>query len=155
LDTARFFQVGEAVALDGRPLIDRQHPHDLLSNSPRSGATPATEQDGPDHCGRAGQASRPSVPVGSSTVRRHGISICGRCRTTRSIRPHRLWVITAALDTGRGVVEASVFMVGSQMKSGGHRLRLARFRYLVGCGIARQTGGVPSVDGFISGILKN
>ena len=30
------FQAGEA--LNGRPLIDRQHPHDLFSNSRRCGA---------------------------------------------------------------------------------------------------------------------
>jgi len=101
------FQIGEA--LDGRPLIDRQHPHDLFMQLaamwriPINSSTGLTLAGGPAgepalgpvaFMHRASAADNPTAPLGHHTFDSTHISF---------------GVVTAALDHGPWVVEGSVF----------------------------------------------
>lgn len=101
------FQVGEA--LNGRPLIDRQHPHDLfmqlaavwrLPVSDTTGFTIAGGPVGEPALGpvafmhRASAADNPTVPLGHHTLDSTHVAF---------------GVVTAAVDHGPWVVEGSVF----------------------------------------------
>src|SRR4051812_20001471 len=101
------FQVGEAV--DGRPLIDRQHPHDLFMQlaavwrTPLSASTGLTIAGGPAgepalgpiaFMHRASAAENPFAPLGHHTFDSTHIAF---------------GVVTAAVDHGRWTIEGSVF----------------------------------------------
>jgi hypothetical protein len=101
------FQVGEV--LDGRPLIDRQHPHDLFMQlaavwrvplGPVTGLTFAGAPSGEPALGpvafmhRASAADNPTAPLSHHTFDSTHVSF---------------GVITAAVDHGRWLVEGSVF----------------------------------------------
>jgi hypothetical protein len=101
------FQVGEA--LDGRPLIDRQHPHDLFMQLAAVWRTPVTESTGFTLAGgpvgepalgpvafmhRASAADNPTAPLGHHTFDSTHIAF---------------GVVTAAVDHGPFVVEGSLF----------------------------------------------
>jgi len=101
------FQSGEA--LNGRPLIDRQHPHDFFMQlaavwrMPLTGATGLTLAGGPigepalgpvAFMHRASAADNPTVPLGHHAFDSTHIAF---------------GVVTAALDHGPWVVEGSVF----------------------------------------------
>jgi hypothetical protein len=101
------FQVGEAI--DGKPLIDRQHPHDLFMQlaavwrwalSDRTGLTLAGGPVGEPALGpvafmhRASASEIPFAPLGHHTFDSTHIAF---------------GVITAAIDRGPFVVEGSVF----------------------------------------------
>jgi hypothetical protein len=101
------FQAGEA--LDGRPLIDRQHPHDLfmqlaavwrLPLNTSTGLTLAGAPAGEPALGpvafmhRASAADNPTAPLGHHTFDSTHIAY---------------GVITAAVDRGPWVVEGSIF----------------------------------------------
>lgn len=101
------FQVGEA--LDGRPLIDRQHPHDFFMQlagvwrvpiDDRTGFTLAGGPAGEPALGpvafmhRASAAENPIAPLGHHTFDSTHISY---------------GVVTAAVDRGPWMVEASLF----------------------------------------------
>jgi hypothetical protein len=101
------FQVGEA--LDGRPLIDRQHPHDLFMQlaavwrvavNDSTGLTLAGGPVGEPALGpvaymhRPSAADNPTAPLGHHTFDSTHISF---------------GVVTAAVDTQRWVVEGSIF----------------------------------------------
>ena len=104
---AEIFQAGEA--LDGRPLIDRQHPHDLFMQlagvwripiNDTTGFTIAGGPAGEPALGpvafmhRASAAENPAAPLGHHTFDSTHISY---------------GVITAALDHGPWIVEGSLF----------------------------------------------
>src|SRR5215471_10154395 len=101
------FQAGEA--LNGRPLIDRQHPHDLFMQLaavwrlPVNGSTGFTVAGGPvgepalgpvAYMHRASAADNPTAPLSHHTFDSQHISF---------------GVITAAVDHGPWVVEGSLF----------------------------------------------
>ncbi|MCM3879990.1 MAG: hypothetical protein ND807_07775 [Vicinamibacterales bacterium] len=101
------FQVGEAI--DGRPLIDRQHPHDFFMQlagiwrmplTARTGLTLAGGPAGEPALGpvafmhRASAAENPLAPLSHHTFDSTHVAF---------------GVITAAVDRGRWVVEGSVF----------------------------------------------
>ena len=101
------FQAGEA--LNGRPLIDRQHPHDFFMQLAAVWRTPITETTGFTIAGapagepalgpvafmhRASAADNPTAPLGHHTFDSTHISF---------------GVITAAVDRGPWVIEGSVF----------------------------------------------
>ena len=101
------FQVGES--LDGRPLVDRQHPHDLLMQLSASwkvafsGTTSLVVAGGPAgeptlgpvaFMHRASAAGLPLAPLGHHTFDSTHISF---------------GVVTAAIEHGRWTVEGSVF----------------------------------------------
>ncbi len=104
---AELFQVGEA--LDGRPLVDRQHPHDLFMQlaavwrvplGDRSGLTLAGAPVGEPALGpvafmhRASIAEYPVAPLSHHTFDSTHIAF---------------GVVTAAVDRGPFVLEASIF----------------------------------------------
>jgi hypothetical protein len=101
------FQVGEAV--DGRPLIDRQHPHDLFMQLaaiwrvPLSASTALTLAGAPAgepalgpvaYIHRASAADNPTAPLGHHTLDSTHISF---------------GVVTAAIDHGPWTFEGSIF----------------------------------------------
>ena len=101
------FQAGEA--LDGRPLIDRQHPHDLFMQLAAVWRMPVTESTGFTIAGgpagepalgpvafmhRASAADNPTAPLGHHTFDSTHIAF---------------GVVTAAVDHGPLVVEGSLF----------------------------------------------
>jgi hypothetical protein len=101
------FQVGEA--LEGRPLIDRQHPHDFFMQLAAVWRVPITSATGFTLAGgpvgepalgpvafmhRASAADNPTAPLSHHTFDSTHISF---------------GVITAAVDHGRWLVEGSVF----------------------------------------------
>ena len=101
------FQVGEAV--DGQPLVDRQHPHDLFMQlaaiwrtplSPSTGLTIAGGPVGEPALGpvafmhRASAAENPFAPLGHHTFDSTHIAF---------------GVVTAAVDHGPWTIEGSVF----------------------------------------------
>jgi hypothetical protein len=101
------FQSGEA--LNGRPLIDRQHPHDLLMQLAAVWRMPVTESTGFTLAGgpagepalgpvafmhRASAADNPTAPLGHHTFDSTHIAF---------------GVVTAAVDHGPWVVEGSIF----------------------------------------------
>jgi hypothetical protein len=101
------FQVGEAV--DGEPLIDRQHPHDLFMQLAAVWRTPLTATTGLTLAGgpvgepalgpvafmhRASAAEIPMAPLGHHTFDSTHIAF---------------GVVTAAIDHGPFVLEGSVF----------------------------------------------
>jgi hypothetical protein len=101
------FQAGEA--LNGRPLIDRQHPHDLFMQLAAVWRMPVTEATGFTLAGgpvgepslgpvafmhRASAADNPTAPLGHHTFDSTHIAF---------------GVVTAAVDHGPWVVEASLF----------------------------------------------
>jgi hypothetical protein len=104
---AEIFQVGEA--LDGRPLIDRQHPHDFFMQLagvwriPFNDSTGFTIAGGPAgepalgpvaFMHRASAAENPTAPLGHHTLDSTHIAY---------------GVITAAVDHGPWIVEGSLF----------------------------------------------
>jgi hypothetical protein len=104
---AEIFQSGEAI--DGRPLIDRQHPHDLFMQLAAIWRTPVTDRTGFTIAGapvgepalgpvafmhRMSAAENPFAPLGHHTFDSSHIAF---------------GVITAALDRGPWTAEASVF----------------------------------------------
>ena len=101
------FQVGEA--LNGRPLIDRQHPHDLFMQLAAVWRIPVTESTGFTLAGgpvgepalgpvafmhRASAADNPTAPLGHHTFDSTHIAF---------------GVVTAAVDHGPFVIEGSLF----------------------------------------------
>jgi hypothetical protein len=101
------FQAGEA--LNGRPLIDRQHPHDLFMQLAAVWRTPLGDETGLTLAGgpvgepalgpvafmhRASAADNPTAPLGHHTFDSTHISF---------------GVVTAALDRGPFVLEGSLF----------------------------------------------
>ena len=101
------FQAGEA--LNGRPLIDRQHPHDLLMQLAAIWRMPVNESTGFTLAGgpaaepalgpvafmhRASAADNPTAPLGHHTFDSTHIAF---------------GVVTAAVDHGPWIVEGSVF----------------------------------------------
>ncbi len=101
------FQAGEA--LNGKPLIDRQHPHDLFMQLAAIWRMPITDSTGLTIAGgpvgepalgpvafmhRASAADNPAAPLGHHTFDSTHIAF---------------GVVTAAVDRGPFVVEASVF----------------------------------------------
>lgn len=101
------FQAGES--LNGRPLIDRQHPHDMFMQLAVVWRTPVTDSTGFTLAGgpagepalgpvafmhRASAADNPSAPLGHHTFDSSHIAF---------------GVVTAAVDHGPFVVEGSVF----------------------------------------------
>src|SRR2546425_415960 len=101
------FQAGEA--LDGRPLIDRQHPHDLFMQLGAVWRMPVGESSGITLAGgpvgepalgpvafmhRASAADNPTAPLGHHTFDSTHIAF---------------GVVTAAVDRGPLVVEGSLF----------------------------------------------
>ena len=101
------FQAGEAI--HGRPLIDRQHPHDLFMQLAAIWRRPVTDSTGLTLAGapvgepalgpvafmhRASAADNPTAPLGHHTFDSTHIAF---------------GVITAAVDHGPFVVEGSVF----------------------------------------------
>lgn len=101
------FQVGETV--DGRPLIDRQHPHDLFMQLAAVWRVPLTERTGLTLAGgpvgepalgpvafmhRASAAENPFAPLGHHTFDSTHIAF---------------GVVTAAVDRGPFVLEGSLF----------------------------------------------
>jgi hypothetical protein len=101
------FQAGEA--LDGQPLIDRQHPHDLFMQLaaiwriPLGASTGLTVAGGPvgepalgpvAFMHRASAADNPTAPLGHHTFDSTHMAF---------------GVVTAAVDRGRWTVEGSVF----------------------------------------------
>jgi hypothetical protein len=101
------FQAGEA--LNGRPLIDRQHPHDLFMQLAAVWRMPITESTGFTVAGgpagepalgpvafmhRASAADNPTAPLGHHTFDSTHIAF---------------GVVTAALDHGPFVIEGSLF----------------------------------------------
>jgi hypothetical protein len=101
------FQAGEAV--DGQPLIDRQHPHDLFMQlaavwrTPISGSTGLTIAGAPvgepalgpvAFMHRASAAENPLAPLGHHTLDSSHIAF---------------GVVTAAIDHGPWTIEGSVF----------------------------------------------
>jgi len=101
------FQAGEA--LNGRPLIDRQHPHDLFMQLAGVWRVPVTESTGFTLAGgpvgepslgpiafmhRASAADNPTAPLGHHTFDSTHIAY---------------GVITAAVDHGPWIVEGSLF----------------------------------------------
>ena len=101
------FQVGEAV--DGRPLVDRQHPHDLFMQLAAVWRTPVNENTGVTLAGglvgepalgpvafmhRASAAELPFAPLGHHTLDSTHIAF---------------GVVTAAVDRGPWVLEGSLF----------------------------------------------
>jgi hypothetical protein len=101
------FQAGEA--LNGRPLIDRQHPHDLFMQLAAVWRMPVTEATGFTLAGgpvgepslgpvafmhRASAADNPTAPLGHHTFDSTHIAF---------------GVVTAAVDHGPWVVEGSLF----------------------------------------------
>jgi hypothetical protein len=101
------FQVGET--LDGRPLIDRQHPHDFLMQLAAIWRTPVNDRTGFTLAGglagepalgpvafmhRSSSAENPMAPLGHHTFDSTHISF---------------GVVTAAVDRGPWVIEGSVF----------------------------------------------
>jgi hypothetical protein len=104
---ADLFQVGEA--LHGRPLIDRQHPHDFFMQLAAIWRTPIGQKTGLTVAGgpagepalgpvafmhRASMAEYPFAPLGHHTLDSTHISY---------------GVVTAAVDHGPWVVEGSIF----------------------------------------------
>lgn len=101
------FQVGEAI--DGQPLIDHQHPHDLFMQLAAIWRTPVTERTGFTLAGglagepalgpvafmhRASAAEMPLAPLGHHTFDSSHVAF---------------GVVTAAIDRGPVVIEGSVF----------------------------------------------
>ena len=101
------FQVGEA--LDGRPLIDRQHPHDFFMQLAAIWRTPVNDRTGFTLAGalagepalgpvafmhRSSAAENPMAPLGHHTFDSTHIAF---------------GVVTAAVDRGPWVIEGSVF----------------------------------------------
>ncbi len=101
------FQVGEAVG--GRPLVDRQHPHDLFMQLAAVWRTPVGQSTGLTFAGglagepalgpvafmhRASAAELPFAPLGHHTLDSTHIAF---------------GVVTAAVDRGPWVLEGSVF----------------------------------------------
>ena len=101
------FQAGEA--LDGRPLIDRQHPHDLFMQLAAVWRMPVTASTGFTLAGgpagepalgpvafmhRASAADNPTAPLGHHTFDSTHIAF---------------GVVTAAVDHGPWVIEGSLF----------------------------------------------
>jgi hypothetical protein len=101
------FQVGEA--LDGRPLVDRQHPHDFVMQLAAVWRRPITETTGFTLAG--GPAGEPALgPVAFM----HRASAAEYPFATLSHHTfdstHIAYgVVTAAVDRGRWVVEGSIF----------------------------------------------
>ena len=109
LGYGQIFQVGEAVALDGRPLIDRQHPHDLVMQLAAIWRTPVTSKTGLTIASAA--AGEPALGPVAFT---HRASAAEYPFATLSYHTFdstdiAYGVITAALDHGPWVVEASIF----------------------------------------------
>jgi len=103
----QIFQAGEA--LNGRPLIDRQHPHDLFMQLAVVWRTPVNDSTGFTLAGgpvgepalgpvafmhRASAADNPTAPLGHHTFDSTHIAF---------------GVVTAAVDHGPFVIEASLF----------------------------------------------
>jgi hypothetical protein len=101
------FQAGEA--LDGRPLIDHQHPHDLFMQVAAAWRIPITDRTGLTLTGapvgepalgpvafmhRASAVDNPTAPLGHHTFDSTHISF---------------GVVTAAVDHGKWTVEGSLF----------------------------------------------
>ena len=101
------FQVGEA--LDGQPLVDRQHPHDFFMQLSAAWRMPLGESTGLTVAGapvgepalgpvaymhRASSADNPTAPLGHHTFDSTHVSF---------------GVVTAAVDSGPWTVEGSVF----------------------------------------------
>src|SRR5262245_58527078 len=101
------FQSGEAI--DGRPIVDHQHPHDLFMQLAATWRIPVTEATGLTLSGgpsgepalgpvafmhRASAADNPTAPLGHHTFDSTHIAF---------------GVITAAVDHGPWVLEGSVF----------------------------------------------
>ena len=102
------FQAGEA--LNGRPLIDRQHPHDLFMQLAAVWRMPFTESTGFTLAGGPGRRARarargvhaPGVGRGQSR-RRRSVTTRSIRRTSRSASSRRPSI------TGRGSIEGSLF----------------------------------------------
>lgn len=109
LGYGQIFQVGEAVALDGRPLIDRQHPHDLLMQLAAIWRTPATSKTGLTIAGApAGEpALGPVAFIHRASATEYPFATLSH--HTFDSTHIAYGVITAALDHGPWIVEASVF----------------------------------------------
>ncbi len=101
------FQVGET--LDGRPLIDRQHPHDFFMQLGATWRIPLTDRTGFTVSGgpvgepalgpvafmhRASATDNPTAPLGHHTFDSTHVSFN---------------VVSAGIDHGRWIVEGSVF----------------------------------------------
>jgi hypothetical protein len=101
------FQTGEA--LDGRPLVDRQHPHDFFMQLSASWRIPLGDSSGftiagapvgepalgpPVYMHRASAADNPTAPLGHHTFDSTHVSF---------------GVVTAGVDSGPWIVEGSVF----------------------------------------------
>lgn len=101
------FQIGEA--LDDRPLVDRQHPHDFLMQLGLAWRLPLTDRTSLTFAGgpvgepalgptafmhRASAAENPTAPLGHHTLDSTHIA---------------MGVVSAALDHGRFTVESSLF----------------------------------------------
>jgi hypothetical protein len=101
------FQVGEA--LDGQPLVDRQHPHDLLMRlsvawrEPLSDTTALTVSGGP--------AAEPALgpPVFMHRPSSGAIALAPLSHHTFDSTHIAFGVATAGLEHGRWTVEASAF----------------------------------------------
>ena len=102
------FQVGET--LDGRPLIDRQHPHDFFMQLAAVWRTPLSATTGVDPRRRAGRASRRSGRSRSCIGRRRRrIRLAPLGHHTFDSTHIAFGVVTAAVDHGRWMVEGSLF----------------------------------------------
>jgi len=104
---AEILQVGEA--LGGRPLIDRQHPHDLVMQLAAIWRTPVTSTTGVTVAG--GPAGEPALgPVAFMHRASAGEYPFATLSHHTFDSTHIAYgVITAAVDHGPWVVEASVF----------------------------------------------
>jgi len=101
------FQAGEALA--GRPLVDRQHPHDLFMQLAASWRTPLGESAGVTIAG--GPVGEPALGPVPFMHRRSAFE-----NPTAPLSHHTFdsthvafGVVTAALDSGPFAVEASIF----------------------------------------------
>jgi len=101
------FQVGEVVG--GRPLIDRQHPHDLFMQLAAVWRTPITSETGLTLAG--GPAGEPALgPVAfmhRASAAEHPFASLGH--HTFDSTHIAFGVITAAVDHGPWIVEGSIF----------------------------------------------
>jgi hypothetical protein len=101
------FQVGEAV--DGRPLIDRQHPHDLFMQLAAGWRTPVTSKTGLTLAG--GPVGEPALgPVAfmhRASVAEYPFASLGH--HTFDSTHIAFGVVTAAIDHGPWIVEGSIF----------------------------------------------
>ena len=133
------FQVGEA--LGGRPLIDRQHPHDLFMQLaaswriPLNGSTGLTLAGGPAgepalgpvaFMHRASATDNPTAPLGHHTFDSTHVSF---------------GVITAAVDHGPWVVEGSLFNGREPDENRWTSISAGSIRFRAGCGFGRTPSG--------------